>query len=305
MLIIVLPALLIAQAEVIEDGKVKKENKNRSLLGYAIAQGATPARTPYESGYLIDNMTNIIPAAKTLEFIIQHRFGSMENGISDIWGIYGTANTRLGLNYSITDWLQVGFGTTKQYKIQDFGLKVNILQQSRDNQVPVAVTYYGNWSIDARSKDNFGADSTFRGLDRFAFYNELMVTRKFTDWFTFTLGGSFSHFNKVDSLYDHDRFALHFMGRFKISSQSSIIINYDLPLDIQGISEWADHHNPADPPKSNFGFGWEISTSTHAFQIFAGTSTLLVPQYNVMLNQNDWTKGDFFIGFNITRLWGF
>ena len=278
----------------------KKENNNKSLLGYFIVNDSKPERTPYASGYLIDNQTNVIAPAKSLEMVIQHRFGTMENGISDLWGIMGAANTRLGLNYSITDWLQVGVGTAKVNKLQDIGLKINLLQQSRDKKVPLTVTYYGNLAIDARDEKNFGINYSFN--DRLTYFNEILVTRKFCDWFTMTVGGSFTHFNMVDSLMEHDKIALHFLGRFKVTEQSSVIFNYDLPLKLGSIAEW-DHFT--DPPKQNLGIGWEIATLTHVFQVFVGTSTFMVPQYNVMMNQNDWTKGDLFIGFNITRQWNF
>lgn len=288
-----------------EEAKPKKENKNKSLLGYFIFNDSKPEHTVYQSPYLIDNQTSVIPQAKTLEMVIQHRFGTMENGISDLWGIFGAANTRLALNYSITDWLQVGIGTAKVNKLQDIGLKINLMQQSRNKKVPLTVTYYGNMAIDARDKDFFGY--TYSGSDRLTFFNELLVTRKFCNWFTMSIGGSFSHFNKVDSLYDHDRIALHFLGRFRLSEQSSIIINYDLPLKISGMAEWNPdyYENMPEAPKPNFGIGWEIATMTHAFQVFVGTATYMVPQYNVMKNENDWTDGQLFIGFNITRDWNF
>jgi len=281
----------------------KPVNSNRSLLGYFILEDSRPIRNPYESGILIDNQTNVIPTAKTLEFVIQHRFGSLENGFSDFLGIYGAANTRLALNYSITDWAQVGFGTTKNYKLQDFSAKINILKQSRDKKSPVDVTYYGNWAIDARDKDFFGEDYQFSS--RFSFFNELLITRQFTDWLTLSAGGSFSHFNAVDTLvdqHDHDKIALHFLGRVKFSPQSSIIINFDLPLQIDGLNSRSDLSS-----HYNFGIGYEVATATHAFQIFAGTGTYLVPQYNVMKNDKEFFKGtgNIFLGFNITRLWSF
>jgi hypothetical protein len=278
----------------------RKENKNKSLLGYFMVHESAPVKYSYENGMVIDNQTNQMQPAKTLEFDIQHRFGSMENGISDLFGIYGAANTRLGLSYTITDWLQVGYGISKQNMISDFALKANLLQQTKDNKVPLSVTYYGNMSIDGTEDVNFGKNYKF--ADRFAYFNELLVTRKFASWFTFSFGGSFTHFNKVDSLMEHDKVALHFVTRFKISPQSSIVLNYDLPLKLSGIKEWEEIK---DPPKSNLGVGWEIATNTHTFQIFVGTSTYLVPQYNNMLNQNDWTNGDIFVGFNITRIWNF
>jgi hypothetical protein len=131
-----------------------------------------------------------------------------------------------------------------------------------------------------------------------------MVTRQFCKWFTMTAGGSFTHFNQVDSLYDHDKIALHVLGRIKFSPQSSIIINCDMPLKINGIKEWLEIK---DQPKYNFGIGYEVATATHTFQVFAGSANYLVPQYNVMKNQNEFFKGtkNIFIGFNITRQWNF
>jgi len=301
-LIFIILALFVSTSIIAQDTvATKKENKNKSLLGYFILNDSRP-QTTYEGGMIIENQTSYMPSAKTLELMIQHRFGSMENGISDIFGIYGTANTRLALNYSITNWLQVGFGTTKNYKLQDFSLKANLLRQTKDGKSPVDVTYYGNFSIDARDESYFGEDYQFN--NRAAFFNELLVSRKFCDWFTMSFGGSFTHFNQVDSLYEHDKIALHFIGRVKFSPQSALIINCDLPLKIQGIAEWSEFTNP---PKYNFGFGYEVTTATHVFQIFAGSATNLSPQYNVMKNQDDFFKNidNVFIGFNISRVWNF
>jgi len=108
-----------------------------------------PVRSPFESGILIDNQTSVIPTAKTLEMLIQHRFGKMGNGISDFWGIYGAGtNIRMGFNYSILDNLMVGIGLTKKNMYTDMQVKWNILQQTRENTIPIAVTVYGNMAID-------------------------------------------------------------------------------------------------------------------------------------------------------------
>jgi hypothetical protein len=291
-------ASLIAQDTAVV---TQKENKNKSLLGYFILNTSKP-QTTYEGGMLIDNQTSYIPSANTLEMVIQHRFGSIENGLEDFLGIYGAANTRIGLNYTLTNWLQVGVGTTKNYKLQDFAIKVNLLRQSKDKKSPVDVTYYGNYSFDARDEEYFGEDYQFS--DRVAFFNEVLVSRHVTSWFDLSVGGSMTHFNQVDSLYEHDKIAIHILGRFKFSSQSAIIVNCDLPLKIEGIQEWQELK---DPPKYNFGIGYEVTTATHVFQIFAGSATALVPQYNIMLNQNEFFKGtkNIFLGFNISRSWNF
>ncbi len=166
--------------------------------------------------------------------------------------------------------------------------------------MPVAVTAYGNMGIDARNESYFGQNYKF--TNRLSYFTELIVARKFTDWLSVQIAGSFSHINRVDSLMEHDKFGLSFSGRARVSAQSSIIFNYGIPLKISGIQE---HVTLTNPPQPNFGLGWEISTSTHVFQIFVSSSTDLSPQYIMMENQNDWLNGDLFFGFTITRLWSF
>lgn len=283
------PFTLLSQEEEEKTNKLKQfyeENK--------------PVRPEFEGGMLIDGQSTFIPTNKTLEFMIQHRFGSMENGLSDLFGIYGTANTRLGLNYSITDWLQVGYGLSKYRMVSDFSAKLQLVKQTRNNKIPVAVALYGNFGIDGRNEQAFGQDYAF--TNRFSYFSELLISRKFNMWLTVQAGVSFTHFNAVDLGYEHDKIGVHFLARARFSPQSSIIVNYDWPLIIEGIAE---NLPIKDPPKPNLGIGYEVSTSTHVFQIFVGTTTMLAPQYVMMENQNDWTKGDFFIGFNINRIWTF
>ncbi|MDP3434096.1 MAG: DUF5777 family beta-barrel protein, partial [Bacteroidota bacterium] len=93
--------------------------------------------------------------------------------------------------------------------------------------------------------------------------------------------------------------------RIKVSPQGSIIFNYDVPLKIKDISEQAEWNDEFPHPKSNLSFGYEISTSTHAFQIYAGNAGNFLPQENMMWNQRSISKDNFAIGFTITRLWGF
>lgn len=270
-----------------QDEEPKKEDK--------------PVREPFASGILVDAQTGYIPAPKTLEYTIQHRFGNFQNGAKDLWGIYAPgANVRMGLNFVIMNNVQVGWGITKLNMYNDFNVKWTILEQTRKNTIPVAVTLFGNMAIDGREKTVFGTNYSFS--DRFTYFSELIVARKFNSWLTIQTAISFSHYNAVDSLYDHDKIGLHFAGRAKISPQGSILFNYDIPLHIQGISENKEFLNPSKP---NLVIGAEISTSTHAFQIFLGTSTGLLPQEIIMNNQNEFANNGMAFGFVITRLWNF
>jgi hypothetical protein len=272
-------------------------NVNRSLLGYFTVKEGRPIRNPFEGGMVIDGQTSNIPSAKTLEMTIQHRFGTMENGIGFIRYIGTAILDRLIIQ------LPTGPRSALEHKENPgFGLKMNILKQTKDGESPLDLTYYGNFSIDARDQEFFGEQYKFG--NRIAYFNELMVTRQFTSWFSLAAAGSFTHFNQVDSLYEHDKIGVHVLGRFKFSPQSSIIINCDIPLKIDAIKEWTEIKAQ---PKYNFGIGYEVATATHVFQVFVSSANSLVPQYNVMMNQNEFFKGtkNIFIGFNITRQWNF
>lgn len=289
-----------------DEASAKKENTNKSLLGYFILQGVKPVTATFENGLIIDNQTNVMAPAKSMEFIIQHRFGTMENGIEDIWGIYGTANTRLALNYTLFDWLQLGYGLTKYHMISDLSIKVNIAKQSRTGyKMPVDITYYGNWSIDGQDASFYGNNYNFN--DRSGLFNEFLFSRKFTPWLSFGVGASFTHFNAVKADEPHDMFSMHALGRAKVTPQGSVILNCDIPLNASGI----ENREATDLSELNLGFGYEIATATHAFQIFMSSGEFLSSQYNVMYNQNDAFAADenfwsnVFIGFNITRVWNF
>jgi len=284
-----------------QDEEVPKKKKDR------------PVRSIFESSVLIDNQTSVIPVKNTLEMHIQHRFGSMDNGISDLYGIYApSSNTRMGLNYSILDNLMVGYGITRKNMYSDFQVKWTFLRQTRKNTVPLNLAVYANMAIDGRNESEFGDDYQF--ANRLSYFTQLIIGRKFTEWFSLELNASFTHYNAVESNdypnppdtvdagYNHDAIGLGGHMRFKFSPQSSILIMYTTPLSLKGLSE---HDEVWNTWYANFGIAYEVATSTHAFQIFFTTANGIIPQDIYMYNTSDWTKGEFRFGFNITRLWSF
>ncbi len=291
---------------------------------YQLAQGQTdateavvnkPVRFVWESGYLIDQQTSKISPVNTLESVIKHKFGTMENGKQNLFGIMSPgANVRIALDFVILKNVQIGYGIQKKNMYSDFNAKwAPILQMNHG--MPISVSFFGNVAIDGRQKsvweadrynrssDNYpGSTYTFRTSNRLSYFSEVTIDRKFNEVLTLQGAVSFSHFNTVPWHQDHDKVGLHAGGRIKVTPQGSIIFNADFPLQIKKLSEQADFTVKPEPVVS---FGYEVSTSTHAFQIYAGSNDTLLPQ-DMMLNnvrKLDWKN--FAIGFTITRLWGF
>ncbi len=263
--------------------------------------GGKPARPAFESAQLMDDQSVVVQSPKTLEFNLQHRFGTVNaNHIKDLYGIYAPANIRMGFSYTPIKNLAVGFGTSKLKMYVDVNAKYAILKQTKDWRMPVSVTIFTDAAIDTRSKDAFPKPSDASGnkVYRLAFFNELIIARRVSSKLSLQVAPSYSHYNSMDKGYSHNMVAIGFSGRYKISPQSSLMFNYTQPLtSLNSASDFK--------PKPGLTFGCEIATSAHAFQMFATTFQGILPQQNISFNELDYAKGQFLIGFNITRLWGF
>ncbi len=286
-----------------------------SLFAQEEKEPDAPVSNPFESGILIDAQTTVIPDAKTLEFVIQHKFGSVENGSSDLFGIYGSSNIRVALNYVPVKNFQFGAGITKRKMMTDLNAKWTIFKQTERSTVPVSVALYGAIGIDGRSFDQFdgmgfkleskkmtSVPESFEFTDRLSYYSQLIVGRKVCDAFSLQVGASFTHYNTVDWDNDHDIIGLHANARLKFSPQGSLIVTYDHPLKVKDISEQYTWDHWAEP---SLAVGVEFFTFTHAFQMFVGTADGILPMELMMNNHNPIKGKSFAIGFTITRLWMF
>lgn len=269
--------------------------------------------TTFESNFLVDDQTTVVFDKKTLGFAIQHKFATMDDGMSNLWGIYGAAtNIRLALDYVPVKHLQIGAGLSKTHMITDVSAKYSILQQTSDNKMPVSLAVYGVIGMDGRGGSNFETgtvvDTKGETLpksidfnDKISYFSQVIVSRKFTEWLSIQGGASFTHFNMVGWDENHDLVGLHALGRIKISPQSALTFNYNQPLKIESISEQTKM--PDYTP--TVALGWQISTFTHAFQIYVSNAPSMLPMENMMYNRAKFNKDGIAIGFTITRLWAF
>ena len=247
-----------------------------------------PIRPPFETIALLDNQTTVNPFKGSLHLEISHRFSEIKD-ISDIFGIYGSANTRLALDYGITDRIMAGFGTTRDYKLQDFEWKVAILTQTRSWSMPISLSYYGNMVIDARSKDNFGPEDQYKFTHRMSYLTQAIASFK-TGPVSFQVIPSFAYFNAVENGYNNLNFGLSFGLRAQVIKMSSIVLEYDQPLT----------QHEALEVYPNLGIGLEVGTSTHSFRIFVANYQNIIKQYNLFYNTNNPWDGNFRFGFNIS-----
>jgi Membrane bound beta barrel domain (DUF5777) len=300
-----------------------------------------PVKNTFQSIWISDNQTVLVPVKKTLEMDIMHRFGTWNKGYQDFWGLFAPSNIRIGVNYVPINKLNVGIGFTKTTAavipqagtssvsgpLWDGNLKYSIITQTK-GKYPVSVSYYVNASYN--TKKDLNKEIYRYWSDRISYFHQILIARKVTDKLSVQVAPSLSHHNAVNGYYtklndstlkinrsmEFEHFAVAFSARYKVTNVTSVMINYDQPITKHATKN----------PNPSLSLGVEMNTSSHSFQIFFTNFYYLNPAANNMYNTNNpFTHTDksitddpattineskvkggrFLIGFNITRLWNY
>lgn len=233
-------------------------------------------------------------APGVLNFIILHRFGTVQNGFQDIFGL-DNANTRFAFEYGLTKWLTIGLGRSSYQKEYDGLARVKLLQQTTDNHMPVSVSYAG--TLMARADNVQLADSTqkYYFSNRISYCNQLLIARKFSDRISIQLSPTQIHYNLVPNTEDaNDVFAIGIGGRIKLSNRFALTAEYFYRIPGSEITS-TPYHN-------SLSVGVDIETGGHVFQLHFTNSTGMSERTFVAQTSDDWAKGGVHFGFNISRV---
>lgn len=247
-------------------------------------------RTAYAEGTfkgsrLVNGQTVETRGRGELEFIFSHRFGAMNSGSYNLYGL-DQAAVRLGLEYGITDRWGIGFGRSSSDKIMDFYSRYKIVRQ-RVDAVPVTITAFGYTSFKLASP----GDATSLN-DRTAYVTQLLIARKFSPKLSLQLMPTYVHKNAVDkTIESNDQIAIGIGGRYKISRSIAITSEYYHRLDVK----------TNNPYKNSIGFGVDIETGGHVFQLLLSSSQRITERTFITESEGDFFNGDIHLGFNVTR----
>ncbi|SEV92171.1 hypothetical protein SAMN05428988_0467 [Chitinophaga sp. YR573] len=232
------------------------------------------------------------PGKQSLQFMIMHRFGKLNGGAYELFGL-DNASIRFGLDYGITDRLAVGLGRSSEDKTFDGSLKYKLLQQTT-HQIPVSVSLYGlvtNYT--QRYTDKPYLDARYRT----AYTTQVIIARKFTRNLSLEVVPAWMHFNLVPTAQDKsDVFAVSAGGRMKFTKRMSITAEYNYLLPDQVVTTSV---------KSSISLGIDIETGGHVFQLVFTNASGMVGPYYLAKTTGTWGKGDIFFGFNVTRAFNF
>jgi hypothetical protein len=294
-----LAAVAVPAARSQERGQKTKVDSAREedLMGILDEEEPASARKDYVSatfkstriinGHSIENVGRGV-----LDFRISHRFGPVNNGISDFFGLDG-ATTRLGFDYGITDWLMVGIGRSSLNKEVDGFLKAKLLRQHMRGGMPVSLSVVGAAGIQTTEAPSMAFGKEYFFSNRIAYTTQLLVARKFSNAFSLQFMPTLVHYNLVQLESDPNNvIALGIGGRLKLSQRISLTGEYYYTL----------HDNQLPGSTNALGIGLDIETGGHVFQLFFTNSTGISERTFIGQTTGKWADSDVHFGFNISRV---
>lgn len=279
LLLSLLPLIATAQEDLL--GELEKTDSAETDYAFATFKG-----TRLVNGHTIETKQ-----AGSLEFIFQHRFGAINGGFYEMYGL-DEAYVRLGLDYGITDRLSVSIGRNSVDKTVDGYLKFRTLRQSSGKKnFPVSVTTLGGIAYQLFPKKS-EAPADFENVDRLAYVGQFLIARKFTSAFSFQLMPTYIHRNAVDqSREENDQIAIGAGGRLKLTRSVALTTDYYYNVSRKASSGYYDA----------VGFGIDIETGGHVFQLVLTNAIGLTERRFITQTEDDFWDGDIHFGFNVTR----
>jgi uncharacterized beta barrel domain-containing protein DUF5777 len=250
----------------------------------------------FKALYIVNTQTVESPGTGVLNFEIQHRFGQLNSGSYNFFGL-DNATLRLGFDYGITDRLAIGIGRSSYLKTFDGYIKYKLLMQTEGSGMPVTVSVLGTGT---NYTQTIPEDSFLNAKYRTTYSAQLLIARKFSRNISIQISPTYLHYNLVSSKDDKsDVFALGVGGRVKITKRMSINAEYNYLPSNQIVSQ---------KTYNSFSLGWDIETGGHVFQlVFSNSQSMAETQFiaqsihGVPQATGNWGNGDIYFGFNLSR----
>lgn len=237
------------------------------------------------NGHSIENRKN-----KELEFIISHRFGRVNLGFDELFGL-DQSNIRFSLEYGLNDNLTAGFGRSSFEKIYDSFLKYSLIKQKTgETPFPFAVSLFG--SVAVKTLKDYDPDDKRSFQESLFYVGQVLIARKVSESFSFQLTPTYIHRNTVKIDADpHDIFAVGMGSRIKLSKRVSL----------NGEYYYSFNESTSINAKNSLAFGVDIETGGHVFQLILSNAITMIEKSFIAETTGNFFGGDIHLGFNISR----
>lgn len=247
----------------------------------------------FKSTRIINSHSIENPGKGVMQFIIHHRFGQINEGWRELFGL-DNANIRLGFEYGINDWVAVGFGRSSNKKLYDFFAKAKVLRQSTGRiNMPLSVDVVSTVGVNTEKTTSENRKGEMTLVRRMNFAHQLLIARKFHEYFSFQLMPTWVHRNLVPKRTDdNDVFAIGAGTAIKLTRSVRLTGEYHYVLSKETANQFI---NPVS-------IGIDIETGGHVFQLMLTNSRAVVDNIVIPETSGSWRNGDIHFGFNVNRV---
>ena len=251
----------------------------------------TPSKvsSAFKSMKIINFESTKIAAKGDLYFVASHRFGYVDQGIYEWFGLDG-AQINLRFIYGINDWLSMSLDRSSGKKVYEGNIKYRLVAQTSD--FPLSVVGYSGVQYYGERKPLL---PLLTGTKRLSYVNQILVSSKISKKISFEIIPTIIHQNFVeDDLQENTQYVIGIGGRYKLSSRVALNFDYGGHLNRSTENE-IKYQNPAS-------IGVDIETGGHIFQLHF-TNAQYMDEIGYLTNADgDWTDGKVSFGFNMVRV---
>ena len=223
-----------------------------------------------------------------LQFQIQHRFGTLNSGFYNLYGL-DNSQIRLGFDYGIKDWMSIGIGRSSALKTIDASAKLRLKRQSKGSK-EFPFTLVTNSAIYVKQyRWSETKEETFELSNQLSFAHQILIARKINRDLSVQLSPTLVHYNLVNYAEKNDRISLGFGARQKLTNRISVNAEYFMQIN-------GKINNDV------LSFGFDIETGGHVFQLHLSNSPAMIESSFIHETKGDWEQGDIYFGFNISRV---
>ena len=225
-----------------------------------------------------------------LEFIISHRFGRVNLGFDELFGL-DQANIRFAFEYGLNDNLTIGIGRSSFEKTFDSFLKYSLIHQTKgEKSFPFAISLFG--SIAAKTIKDYPPTDKRTFAESLFYVGQVLIARKVSSDFSVQLTPTYIQRNTVKISEDpYDIFALGFGSRLKLSKRVSLNSEYF----------HAFNESMSINARNSLSFGVDIETGGHVFQLILSNSITMIEKSFIAETTGNFFGGDIHFGFNLSR----
>lgn len=163
----------------------------------------------------------------------------------------------------------------------------------KDKKMPLSLCLYANMAINSNKYIYNNRPNYFSSRLEYTF--QLMIARKFNDWFSLQLMPTVVHKNLVASLDDHNTLFILGAGfKVKLSKRLSFLGEYYARIK--------DNKNSGN--QDAIAIGLDVVTGGHVFQFQVTNAQAMYDSGFMRETTGKFWKGDIHFGFNISRTWG-